>query len=69
MAESKKPFDTILALNPRINKEEKKELEKNIFEKKQDGHKIDMCKFVRALIVKFNQDPDGTMEFLEINQK
>lgn len=55
----------VLMLNPRIDAEELKNLEANLFKaKNEDNIKVDKSKLVRAFVKKFNQDPDGVLKDL-----
>lgn len=57
-------LDEILYMNPRVNSEKKKEFEKNLFLQKQDGVKVNMSIFIRAVMDKFNEDPDAMLKDL-----
>jgi len=59
-------LDTILYLNPRINSDVKKDFEKKVFTKKQQGVKMNMSSLTRVFIEKFNEDPEKMLEFLNI---
>ena len=61
-------FNDILHLNPRINSETKKTLAQNVFNKKQEGFKINMSVLTRAFIDKFNEDPEAALEFVGITK-
>ena len=55
-------------LNPRIDTDSKKEFERNLFELKQSGIRLDMSKLFRAFVDKFNEDPADMVKHLNINK-
>ncbi len=57
-----------IAINPVIDKEALRNLEINMMEMKHSGYKIDRCKMVRALIDKFNKNPEATLKYIGINK-
>tara|TARA_R110000772_G_scaffold120327_1_gene226492 strand:- start:862 stop:1122 length:261 start_codon:yes stop_codon:yes gene_type:complete len=59
-------LDDILCLNPRINSKVKKDFQKKVFMKRQQGVDINMSTITRSFIEKFNEDPELTLEFLNI---
>ena len=62
-----KELNSVIDLNPRINYEDKKNFERNLFEAKASGIKLNKAIFVRAIIDKFNEDPKKVLKYLGIN--
>jgi len=63
-----KNLTTQIFLNPRINKEAIQDFDINIMKAKHKGIKVDRCKMFRAMVDKFNDNPDKVLKYLGINK-
>ena len=60
------PEQIQIGINPRMEVETIKALDVNIMEQKHKGVKLDRCKLFRAVVERFNDEPDKTLKFLKI---
>ena len=61
-------LNATINLNPRINIEDKRDFERNLFESKQDGFKVNKALLFRALVYKFNDNPGKALNYLGIKK-
>ena len=66
--DSEKVLDSTINMNPRVNSEDKRIFERNLFESKQSGYKVNKALLFRALVEKFNDNPDKVLKYLGINK-